>query len=565
MHKFYMANNQIVMNYNRAYPRSREVLLKSKTFQIFIRNFILEHKDNDLLFNYLTQHEKYDAETAAEKFVYFMRQLSIFNLDEIDSEYTQDREALLEVIENIYKTWRDYGRYGFMKSEDIDGFGVNTLVAQDSAMNDMFLRTYRMFEEKVLNRYNRVYRQVQAGTNACFSIHTREQALPEEYAALQNIPIIDTVMLRTPMILHTKSSKRTGVNSQIDVNPMTYFNGNDEEWFCFPCKVGDLVCLVYFHIKYMSLSLSLANLFELATKEEAEGKPDLICIVGNPDGKNETNFYHDKKNNIFVGCISDDERMDYFGYLKKMCLTLHNVYKMQQGWLPIHGAFVKIVLNDGTSKNIMLMGDSGAGKSESIEALKAAGQGMIREVQVIFDDMGSIHIEDGVPYGQGTEIGAFIRLDDLEPGTPYRDMDRAIFMSPEHQNSRMVTPASPYSFVVENHTIDFFAYANNYTDKMGINVLSVEEAKEVCKMGKRMALGTTQEVGISTTYFANPFGPMQMQDVCDPLIDEVFQCLKDNNVFVGEIYTHLGFSRENRKGLNIAADELLQFITKEGK
>ena len=323
--------------------------------------------------------------------------------------------------------------------------------------------------------------------------------------------------------------------------------------------------MLYFNIKYISLSLSLANLFELATKEEAEEKPDLICIVGNPDGKNETQFYHDEDNDIWVGCISDHDRMDYFGYLKKMCLTLHNVCKMHQGWLPIHGAFVKIVLNDGSSKNIMLMGDSGAGKSESIEALKAAGQDLIRDVQVIFDDMGSIHIENGIPYGQGTEIGAFIRLDDLEPGTPYRDMDRSIFMSPEHQNSRMVTPASPYSLVIQNHTIDLFAYANNYTDKYGLNMLSVQEAKETCKMGKRMALGTTQEEGISTTYFANPFGPMQMQDVCDPLIDEVFQCLKDNNVFVGEIYTHLGFSRENRKGLNIAAEELLQFITKEGK
>ncbi len=75
-----------------------------------------------------------------------------------------------------------------------------------------------------------------------------------------------------------------------------------------------------------------------------------------------------------------------------------------------------------------------------------------------------------------------------------------------------------------------------------------------------MALGTTQEVGISTTYFANPFGPMQMQDVCDPLIDEVFQSLKDNGIFVGEIYTHLGFSRENRGGLNVAAEQLLDFI-----
>jgi hypothetical protein len=136
-------------------------------------------------------------------------------------------------------------------------------------------------------------------------------------------------------------------------------------------------------------------------------------------------------------------------------------------------------------------------------------------------------------------------------------------MGPENKHARMVVPASPYSTVVTNHPIDLFCYANNYTDELGMKELSVEEVKETCKQGKRMALGTTQEVGISTTYFANPFGPMQQQDVCEPIIDTVFEALKNNGTFVGEIYTHLGFDKENRDGINDAAKALLQFITKE--
>lgn len=561
MNKIYLSNHQIVMNYDLAYPKNRDALLKSQAFHVLIQYYISQ-QTNEKILNYLTQDGKLSHEESAKEFAKFLRQLSIFELNEIDSPYAKNAETLLEVIEQVYKFWRAPSRFGFMKSGDQDGFGVNTLVALDSKLNDLILRTYRLLEERVQDRYNRVYRQAQAGTNACFSIHTRNTLFPKEYSKLQEIPIIDSVMLRTPMILHNKSSKRTGVINQIQENPMNYFTGDAENWFCFPCKVGSLSCMTYFNIKYMSLALSLANLFELAAREEAEEKPDLICIVGNEDGKNETQFYHDEDNDIWVGCISDHPRMDYFGYLKKMMLTLHNVRKMHDGWLPIHGAFVKICMKDGSSKNIMLMGDSGAGKSESIEALKAAGKDYIRDVQVIFDDMGTIHIEDGVPYGQGTEIGAFIRLDDLEPGTPYRDMDRSVFMAPENPNSRMVIPASPYNFVVTNHKIDLFAYANNYTDKYGLAELSVEEVKETCKLGKRMALGTTQEVGISTTYFANPFGPMQMEDVCEPLIDKTFRCLKDNGIFTGEIYTHLGFSRENRKGLNVAAEQLLDFINK---
>lgn len=290
----------------------------------------------------------------------------------------------------------------------------------------------------------------------------------------------------------------------------------------------------------------------------------MICLFGNEDGKDETTFYHDEEEDIWVGCVSYNQRIEYFGYLKKMSLTLHNLAMMKKGWLPIHGAFVNITLKNGKKKGIMLMGDSGAGKSESIEALKALGNDKIKKIEVVFDDMGTIHIEDGIPYGQGTEIGAFIRLDDLDPGTPYRDMDRSVFMSPESKNARVITPAAPYDVVSTNHPIDLFAYANNYDNKLGLHRFTdMEDAKAVCKLGKRMALGTTQEVGISTTYFANPFGPMQKQDVCEPLIDEVFECLKDNKVFVGEIYTHLGFNKEEREGLEVAAQELLEFIEKQ--
>lgn len=561
--KISISNTQVILNYNKAYPKDRQELLASKTLKVFLQYFIsIQKEKNQDIYRYLTQDGKYDSETATEEFSHFLRLLSVFQLDEIRNDYALDENGLLDTIEEFYKSWRQLQRFAFMSSETRDGFGVNTLVAMDSSLNNLFLRTYRLFEERAMHRRNVVYRQAQAGTNACFSVHHHRNLWDPQYEKLMDIPVIDTVMLRTPMILHPKSSKREGVINEIHENPMNYFAGDSEDWFCFPCRVGKLLCFVYFNSKYIASALSMANLFELATREESEGKPDLICIYGNPDDRNETQFYHDEANDIWIGCISDHPRVEYFGYLKKMCLTLHNLAMMDRGWLPIHGAFVNITLHDGRKKGIMLMGDSGAGKSESIEALKAAGKDSIRDIEVVFDDMGTIHIEDGVPYGQGTEIGAFIRLDDLDPGTPYRDMDRSVIMGPENPNARMVVPASPYRVVVHNHKIDLFAYANNYTNEFGLKQLPIEEVKETCKLGKRMALGTTQEVGISTTYFANPFGPMQKQELCEPLIDKMFQCMKDNGIFVGEIYTHLGFDRSSREGLDVAAKELLDFIMK---
>jgi GTP-dependent phosphoenolpyruvate carboxykinase len=208
--------------------------------------------------------------------------------------------------------------------------------------------------------------------------------------------------------------------------------------------VGSLLIFIYFHQDFISGGVSLANLFELATEEEcANHKPDAIVLFGNEDEKDETTFYHDKENDIWVGSVSYSQRIEYFGYLKKMSLTLHNLAKMSKGWLPIHGAMVNVYLRNGKKKGIVLIGDSGAGKSETIEALRGLGSKDIVKVDVVFDDMGSFHINNDQVYAQGTEIGAFVRLDDLDKGTAYRDMERSIFMNPESSNARVILPSAP--------------------------------------------------------------------------------------------------------------------------
>lgn len=559
----YLNGGLAIINYNAAYPRSEKDLLSSADFANFLRNFIDYAKENleDIYLYVLNGKTPREATFEMTK---LLRQMIVLELDEIDSCYLNDKEKLLDFIEELYDFWKNHQRFSIINAGKGMAIQESSFVAADSAFNNLIRSLYRNVEEKVLGRKNSVYRQMQAGTNAAVAIRGNATKLSDTYHALKDIPFIDSIMLRTPMILHPKSNKRTGMFTERDTNPISEFTGNRHEWFCYPAKIGSLLAFIYFHRDFISSAVSLGNLFELANEDECRQKPDLICLFGNEDGKDQTTFYYDQAEDIWVGCVSYNERIEYFGYIKKMSLTLHNLAQMAKGWLPIHGAFVNITLKSGKRKGIMLMGDSGAGKSESIEALKALGHDKIKDIEVVFDDMGTIHIEHGIPYGQGTEIGAFIRLDDLDPGTPYRDMDRSIFMNPESNNARVITPAAPYDIVATNHKIDLFAYANNYDDKLGLHQFEdLEEAKATCVEGKRMALGTTQEVGISTTYFANPFGPMQKQDICGPLIDEIFQCLRDNNVFVGEIYTHLGFSKENREGLQIAAQQLLEFIEKD--
>lgn len=61
---------------------------------------------------------------------------------------------------------------------------------------------------------------------------------------------------------------------------------------------------------------------------------------------------------------------------------------------------------------------------------------------------------------------------------------------------------------------------------------------------------------MSTTFFANPFGPVQEEAATRPIIDAVFDQLFADDVYIGEIYTHLGNDKSQEK-LNASARALL--------
>src|SRR5699024_470983 len=198
---------------------------------------------------------------------------------------------------------------------------------------------------------------------------------------------------------------------------------------------------------------------------------------------------------------------------------------IRRGFIPIHGAGVNIVLQNGKSANIVILGDSGAGKSESIEAFRSLAKDYIKEMTVIFDDMGSFRIENGEVMAYGTEIGAFVRLDDLEAGYAFKQIDRSIFMNADKVNARLIMPVSTYDQIMKGYKVDFFLYADNYSvvldGEKSFNLLeSKDDALRVFKRGGRYAKGTTTETGLVQTYFANPFGPVQKQKECDILLDK---------------------------------------------
>lgn len=564
----YFHDDTFIFNYSKKYVVYKRDILNTEAFDVFLDNFLphLENSHIDL-YRFLSGNGKKDKDTIKKELKYVLTALLVESPAVIDDPYARMPSEVEAVIEAGYQYWRSLQRYSVLYTSNEEGFSDQNFIEADVKMNALVLALYRDVQQRAHGSNNHVYRQLQAGTNASLLLSYYKWNIPKGYEKLEGIPFITQILLRTPLILHPKHNKRTNTFTDAPYNPMSDFIKGDEEWICYPAKVGSLLIYAYFHRNYITSAVAMANLFELASKEDAVSrKPDAIMLFGNPDGGTDTTFWHDQENDIWIGKNSAAPEIDYFGYTKKSILTLHNLAMIQRGWLPIHGAMVNIYLKDGTKKGLMFMGDSGAGKSETLEALSTLASDMIDHQETVFDDMGTLHLDkDGQIRGQGTEVGAFVRLDDLDKGTAYKDMDRSIFFNPEKPNARVVLPAAPYNVVTTDHKVDVFLYANNYTDKRGMHFFkNKEEAEPVFIEGKRFALGTTQEKGLSTTFFANPFGPMQRQEATKVLIDKIFDALFDQNIPVGEIYTCLGLPNKGDHGINKAAEALLDFV-KNGK
>ncbi|MGL4977442.1 MAG: phosphoenolpyruvate carboxykinase, partial [Cetobacterium sp.] len=231
--------------------------------------------------------------------------------------------------------------------------------------------------------------------------------------------------------------------------------------------------------------------------------------------------------------------------------------------LPIHGAMVNLTFKNGLEKNVIIMGDSGAGKSESLEAFRKLSEDYVKDMKIIFDDMGVLKLDENTLTASGTEIGAFVRLDDLDIGYPYKEIDRSIFMNPDKINSRIIIPISTHADIIKKYTVDMFLYANNYEEGEELEFFqSSSLAKPTFIEGARNAKGTTSEIGLVTSYFANPFGPVQRKDDTDILIDKYFDKMFDDKTLVGQIRTGLGIEGLEKLGPEKAAKKLFELLIK---
>ena len=470
--------------------------------------------------------------------------------------HVKDKLYLYDTLEKIYDYWRSSKRY--ILSDISKSFFINedNFLTQFDLFNESLLKAYRELCYKLTGKRFSVYRQLPAFADA-FLLLDKVSKVP--YDELRGAKFISKIAFRTPLVSYSSSNKRTGIFPIIKDNPINGLKIDHTKWFILPILCGNSKVFIYFPKRYISLGVSLSNLFQL-DEDYKKSKPDVIIIFG---GNTLEGIYYDKEKDIYIGSLLYSDKIDYFGYMKKIILTVHNIKMINNNKLPIHGAGVSITLKNGIKKNIVIIGDSGAGKSETLEALREISNGEILDILTIYDDMGTFEIEDGQVVTYGTEIGAFVRTDDLAHDYVYKVFDRAIFLNPNGKNARLVLPITPYHDMIKKYKVDYVFYANNYKehDKKIVFISDMSKALDIFKEGRRIALGTTSEEGMVATYFANPFGPLQLKDKTDELLDRYFSNLYNHHIGVGELFTGLALpnGKDNPK---LAAEELLELLNK---
>lgn len=569
--EFSLSSGKAMINFTAKYCDSPEALLNSYGFKTVLEAYIKKISRTETnvykyLNNYLKDENNFSGNIIDTfKLLMVMKASEVRRLNTIYNELLTDKDMFISFIEDLYNFWRKLERYTIVQNDKLgNGLQNVSFISANNDFSNLILTVYRTVEENVLDEKPRIYRQLPAGGNAGLILNSVPWPCPDGYEALIDIPFIESIMLDPPFITYPKKNKRDGIFSETPGNPLADSEINPDHWFCYPAKVGTLLAYIYFHRDFMAHGVTLCNLFELAAENEYKGKkPDLIYVFGARDDceKPKTVFYDDKENNIMLGYISYDESIDYFGYMKKMTLTLHNLIMIKNGCLPIHGAMVNIHTKDDRIANIVIMGDSGAGKSESLEAFRELAEDYISDMTVIFDDMGVLKAGKPRPMAYGTEIGAFVRLDDLDTGYAFRQIDRSIFMNPDKINARLVIPVATYKEITAGYPVDIFLYANNYEDGKELEFFdNAESAMKVFKEGKRIAKGTTTESGLVETYFANPFGPVQKKEEVDKLLPLYFESFYKAGIKVGQIRTKLGIKGMEKEGPKKAALKLLETI-----
>lgn len=513
---FYMVDDTVILNFSSEYHQSLDQLVSSDGFKLFLERYLKDLAVRDIItFEWLTKSRK--LEEMVNEIVVLTKQLLVLDIDEIYNPLVDvlNRTKTLFVLEDAYNYWRSKQRFSLINASS-GNLSFNSFIEVDSKYNQLILQLYRTCQKKLRNKKSNVYRQLQAGTNGGCVIKRYKLALFNGYTFLKNVMFINTIVLKTPMVLHHKVNETSFDFKQLDSNPIKNAGINQSDWLCFPANVGDLLCFVYLHKDYIANGLALANLFDLATEEKCMNtKPDVICIYGSQDENSGCGYYYDDVNNIYVGAIPYSFRINDIAFLKESVLTLHDLSKLNKNQLPVKGSLIRLCFSDMTVKTVFLVGV----KSKIIEVIEAMrklsfqdkSEKRLVKVDIIFDDAGSLKLENSQIVINGSEIGLLISLDQAAKTLNHKDIERSVFINPETKDAKAIIPITSYDLICASHKLDMVLYVNSDVKKTGLEKIADIKIIKEAFVSKRL-------------------------EKSEKVFVDIFSQLIKDEVFIGQLY-----------------------------
>ena len=353
MKRFHLTTNYALINFNASLCDSEVNIVSSKSFEMVLAQYIRKLRlEKDALiksFKGIRISMIHDA----------YKLLLIYDYQDIDkknpslSSLVKKRNEFYRFTENFYDYWRKLERIGMILANKRFPYQSHAedLVSKSDQFNQKILYLYRTVTQKILGRNFLTFRQLPAGVNANIVLMPHRFSNTLTYQNLQNINFIQDMLTRPPFIIYSKSNKREGLFKEVKKNPLNLISINKLHYICYPIKVGKLIAFVYIHRDFLHHGIALSNLFEPASFSEYEHiKPNLIYVYGVKENEFDCTYYKDTKEGYYIGIVSRLDKNDYFGYLKKMLLTLHNIYQIDHKNLPIHGAMVQVLLKNNKHK-----------------------------------------------------------------------------------------------------------------------------------------------------------------------------------------------------------------------
>ncbi len=261
--------NKAVLNIRERMCENAEELLSSDKFRAVLDHCInkLKSKNSpllDIFENGIADELSTDNLVKTLSLLVKYESSVVPHIFDKSAGFLRDIQLLNNFVEHLYDYWRHFDRFIINDSEGdrLDKRPYRTFNETIEHLTHLIRTVYRHIQENITGSHPTVYRQVPAGAEiAVISLPKNISWSDDRYLKLNAVPVVRQILIYPPLVIQQTMNKRTGDFKRIKQNPVDLAELNSDDWLCFPAKVGKYIIMVYFHLTFFELGLSLCNLF----------------------------------------------------------------------------------------------------------------------------------------------------------------------------------------------------------------------------------------------------------------------------------------------------------------